>query len=118
RRQGWTQQGPTAKGASMSVITSRLPADRRLPGALRRFGLLNWALGAALAGAGVGSYFAVAGTGTTTTPPRTATVQKGVVLATTSATGTLQAANELAVGFTSAGTITSVDVKPGERVRR
>lgn len=102
----------------MSVITSRLPADRRLPGVLRRFGFLNWALGAALVGAGIGSYFAVAGSGTTVTAPRTATVQKGVVLATTSATGTLQAANELAVGFTAAGTITSVDVKPGERVKR
>src|SRR5579862_4477432 len=102
----------------MSVITSRLPADRRLPRAIARLGFLNGLLGAALIGAGVGAYFAVAGTGTTTVPPRTATVQRGVVLSTTSATGTLQAATELNVGFMAAGTITSVAVKPGERVRR
>ena len=102
----------------MSVITSRLPADRRLPRAIARLGFLNGLLGAALIGAGVGAYFAVAGTGTTTVPPRTATVQRGVVLSTTSATGTLQAATELNVGFMAAGTITSVAVKPGERVKR
>lgn len=98
----------------MNVITSRLPAERRLP----RIGLLNGALGVALVGAGVGSYFVVAGTGATTAPPRTATVQRGVVLSTTSATGTLQAARALNVGFTNAGTITEIDVKPGERVKR
>jgi len=98
----------------MNVITSRLPAESRLP----RIGLLNGALGVALVGAGVGSYFVVAGTGATTAPPRTATVQRGVVLSTTSATGTLQAARALNVGFTNAGTITEIDVKPGERVKR
>src|SRR5581483_3499892 len=82
----------------MSVITSRLPADRRLPRAIARLGFLNGLLGAALIGAGVGAYFAVAGTGTTTVPP--------------------QAATELNVGFMAAGTITSVAVKPGERVKR
>jgi len=102
----------------VSVITSRLPADRRFPSVLKRIGFLNWALGAALVGAGVGSYFAVAGTSSPPAPPRTATVQRGVVLSTTSATGTLQAADELSVGFTSAGTITAVNVKPGQRVKR
>ena len=42
----------------MNVITSRLPAERRLP----RLGVLNGVLGAALIGAGVASYYAVAGT--------------------------------------------------------
>ena len=45
-------------------------------------------------------------------------MQRGVVLSTTSATGTLQAAKELNVGFTTAGTITSIAVKPGERVAK
>ena len=97
----------------MNVITSRLPAERRLP----RIGLLNGVLGAALVGAGIASYFAVAGTGTTATPPRTAAVQRGVVLSTTSATGTLQSARALNVGFANAGTITDIAVKPGERVK-
>ncbi|HLX19013.1 MAG TPA: biotin/lipoyl-binding protein [Gaiellaceae bacterium] len=105
----------------MNVITSRLPlreTGRRLPRSIARLGPLNIALGAALVGAGVGSYFAVAGTSSTPAAVRTATVQKGVVLSTTSATGTLQAAQELSVGFTTAGTVTAVDVKPGERVKR
>jgi multidrug efflux pump subunit AcrA (membrane-fusion protein) len=105
----------------MNVISSRLPAgaSRRLvPGALARLGVLNGILGAALAGAGVASYFVIAGTGATVVPPRTAAVQRGVVLSTTSATGTLQAAKELNVGFTAAGTITSIAVKPGERVQQ
>jgi multidrug efflux pump subunit AcrA (membrane-fusion protein) len=105
----------------MNVITSRLPlrdSRARLPRSLARLGVLNGVLGAALVGAGVASYFAVAGTGAAPAAIRTATVQRGVVLSTTSATGTLQAAQELSVGFTSAGTITSVDVKPGERVKQ
>ena len=103
----------------MNVITSRLPAvrgRRAIPGALRSLGLLNGVLGAALIGAGVASYFVVAGTSTPPAAVRTATVTRGVVLSTTSATGTLQAAKELNVGFTGAGTITSIAAKPGQRV--
>lgn len=105
----------------MNVITSRLPrggAQRRLPGALTRIGLLNVLLGAGLVGAGVGSYFVVAATSTPTAAVRTASVVRGVVLSTTSATGQLQSAEALDVGFTSAGTVTSVAVKPDERVKR
>jgi HlyD family secretion protein len=101
----------------MNVISSRLPlgaAHRRIP----QLGVLNGVLGAALIGAGVASYFAVAGTGTAPAAPRTAAAQRGVVLSTTSATGTLQAARALNVGFANAGVITEIDVKPGERVRR
>lgn len=101
----------------MNVITSRLPhgaAAGRFP----RVGILNGILGAALAGAGIASYFVVAGTSAPAAAVRTATAQRGVVLSTTSATGTLQAAQELDVGFTTAGTVTSVNVEPGERVRR
>lgn len=105
----------------MNVITSRLPlgaSRRRVPAALSRLGMLNGVLGIALIGAGVASYFAVAGTSAPAAQLRTATVQRGVVLSTTSATGTLQAAKELNVGFTTAGTITSIAVKPGERVAK
>ena len=105
----------------MNVITSRLPlgsAGRRLPRSLGRFGLANWVLGAALVGAGIAAYFVVAGTSAPSVPVRTSAVTRGVVLATTSATGTLQAAEELAVGFTNAGTVTGVSVKPGQHVRR
>jgi HlyD family secretion protein len=110
-----------AKEHAMNVITSRLPAvrgRRGIPRAFRSVGLLNGVMGAALIGAGIASYFVVAGTSTPAAAIRTATVTRGVVLSTTSATGTLQAAKELNVGFTGAGTITSIDVKPGQRVSR
>lgn len=105
----------------MNVITSRLPAvrgRRAIPRAFRSLGLLNGLMGAALIGAGIGSYLVVAGTSTPAAAVRTATVTRGVVLSTTSATGTLQAAKELNVGFTGAGTITSIDVKPGQLVKQ
>jgi hypothetical protein len=57
----------------MNVVSSRLPAGasrRLLPGTLARLGVLNGVLGAALVGAGVASYFVVAGTGATIVPPR------------------------------------------------
>jgi multidrug efflux pump subunit AcrA (membrane-fusion protein) len=103
----------------MNVITSRLPhgGSRRLPAVLGRFGFLNWVLGAALVGAGVASYFVVAGTSTPAAAVRTASAVRGVVLSTTSATGQLQSAEALNVGFQDAGTITSVAVKPGERIK-
>ena len=102
----------------MNVITSRLPAGRRVRRAIPRLGLLNGLLGAALVGAGVAAYFVVAGTSSPPAAVRTATVARGVVLSTISATGSLQAAQELDVGFTSAGTIASVAVKAGQHVRR
>ena len=103
----------------MNAITSRLPAgSRRLPRALGGIGAVNGLLAATLAGAGIAAYFVVAGTSAPAAQVRTATAARGVVLSTISATGTLQAAQELAVGFTSAGTISSVAVKSGQRVKR
>src|SRR5487761_1847906 len=74
-----------AKEHAMNVIPSRLPAvrgRRAIPRGLRGLGLLNGVLGAALIGAGIGSYFVVAGTSTPATAVRTATVTRGVVLST------------------------------------
>ncbi|MGH2933241.1 MAG: biotin/lipoyl-binding protein [Gaiellaceae bacterium] len=105
----------------MNVITSRLPTGirgGRLSHRLRGLGALNGLLGAAVVGAGVAAYFVIAGTGTPAATIRTTTVGRGVVLSTISATGSLQAAQELSVDFTSPGVITSVAVKAGEHVRR
>ena len=92
----------------MNAISTGLPsrlAGRRLPGRFARFSVLNLVLAAELVGAGVAAYLVVgtssssSGSGTV----RTATVGKGVVLSTTSATGTLQAASSLSLNFTSSG---------------
>jgi multidrug efflux pump subunit AcrA (membrane-fusion protein) len=112
----------TEEDERMNVITSRLPshlAGRRLPGRFARIGVLNLILGAAFIGAGIAAYLTV-GTGSSTSNAavRTATVQRGVVLSTLSATGTLQAATQLSLDFTSSGQIVSVNVKAGQHVKK
>ena len=106
----------------MNVITSRLPshlAGRRLSGRFARIGVLNLILAAAFIGAGVAAYLTVGTSSSTSNAAvRTATVQRGVVLSTLSATGTLQAATQLSLDFTSSGQIVSVTVKAGQHVKK
>ena len=47
----------------------------------------------------------------------TSTVQQGTVLATVSASGTLEAAQDLGLNFTTGGKLTAIDVKVGQRVK-
>ncbi|MEW2518526.1 efflux RND transporter periplasmic adaptor subunit [Actinacidiphila alni] len=88
----------------------------------RRAALINSVLGVVvLAGAG-GAWAAVnhddgnssRGAGGT----RTATVSKGTVLATVSGSGTLASPSDAGVDFTTGGTLTEVDVKPGDKVTK
>ena len=106
----------------MNAITDRLPSGltaRRVPHWLGRLGVVNGLLAVLLVGAGVAAYLTI-GTGSSTSNAavRTATVQRGVVLSTLSATGTLQAATQLSLGFTSSGEIVSVNVKAGQHVKK
>jgi len=50
-------------------------------------------------------------------PARTATVQQGTVQATVTATGNVAPASDLSVNFQSGGTVTEIDVKPGDQVK-
>jgi multidrug efflux pump subunit AcrA (membrane-fusion protein) len=106
----------------MNAITSRLPSrltGRRLPGRLARLGPLNLLLAAVLVAAGVGAYFATrVSSPSTSGAVRTAAVTKGVVLSTISATGTLQAATDLSLNFTSSGQLVSVNVTAGQHVKK
>jgi multidrug efflux pump subunit AcrA (membrane-fusion protein) len=112
----------TEEDERMNVITSRLPshlAGRRLSGRFARIGVLNLILAAAFIGAGVAAYLTVGTSSSTSNAAvRTATVQRGVVLSTLSATGTLQAATQLSLDFTSSGQIVSVTVKAGQHVKK
>jgi len=101
----------------MSAISERLPS--RLPrGKLGRIGPLNVLLAAGVVALAVVAYLTI-GTSKSATPTvRTATAARGVVLSTVSATGTLQSPAEVAVGFTSSGTLISVKVHEGEHVNR
>jgi len=102
---------------SMSVITDiagRIP--RAVVPAIRTTNIILAALVAAL---GVGVYFALHTTAASTkATPTTSAVARGVVLASVSASGNVQAASDLSVGFLTSGQVVSVNVKPGERVSK
>ncbi|HVM55914.1 MAG TPA: biotin/lipoyl-binding protein, partial [Gaiellaceae bacterium] len=101
----------------MSAITSKLPAGLRRDAA-RRNRLLNILLALLLVIAGVVAYLAVGQSSSTSSGAvRTATVGKGVVLSSVSATGTVQAPQQVTANFTTSGTLVQVDVKPGETVQ-
>jgi macrolide-specific efflux system membrane fusion protein len=87
----------------------------------RRAVLINSVLGVVvLAGAG-GAYAAVHDDGSKASgagSARTATVTTGTVLATVSGSGTLSSPSDAGVDFTTGGTLTEVDVKPGDKVTK
>jgi macrolide-specific efflux system membrane fusion protein len=100
---------------------ARMRAMKVLP-RRRRAVLINSVLGVVvLAGAG-GAYAAVhdggsgrsAGSGSA----RTATVGTGTVQATVSGSGTLSSPSDAGLNFTTGGTLTEVDVKPGDKVKK
>ena len=101
----------------MSAVGSKLSA-RPFSRRGSRLGLVNGALAALLVAAGVVAYLTVTETQTSTPTLRTATAARGVVLSTISATGALQSSSQLAVGFSSAGTLVAVSVEPGQHVAR
>src|SRR6516225_3269572 len=62
---------------------------------------------------GVNSVYHTAAAKTAT---RTTTVQRGTVQATVSATGNVQSATSLNVSFATGGTVSEIDVQPGQQV--
>jgi membrane fusion protein, macrolide-specific efflux system len=101
----------------MSVISDlagRLP--RRAAPAIRTTNIILFALVAGLAAA---SYLVLKATPTAATAvPRTSPVARGVVLSSVSASGTVQAATNLSVGFQTSGRVTDVAVKAGQTVAK
>lgn len=87
----------------------------------RRAALINSVLGVVvLAGVG-GAYAAVHDDGSKSTgsgTARVATVTKGTVLATVSGSGTLASPSDAGLDFTTGGTLTKVNVKPGDKVTK
>ncbi len=88
----------------------------------RRAVLINSVLGVVvLAGAG-GAYAAVhddgSGSSSGSGTARVATVTKTTVLATVSGSGTLASPSDAGVDFTTGGTLTEVDVKAGDKVKK
>ena len=83
----------------------------------RRKGLLvNGALVVILAAAGGVTYLVIRPS-SSSTPPQTTAVQQGTVLATVSSSGTLEAAQDLGLNFTTGGKVTNIYVKVGQHVK-
>lgn len=88
---------------------------------IRRLSLRGWinvVLVAVVIAVGVGATKAVAANKSTGGSTRTATVQKGAVLSTVSASGTVQSTTTSDVSFSSGGTITELDVTVGQHVAK
>lgn len=87
----------------------------------RRAALINSVLGVVvLAGAG-GAYAAVHDDGSTSSggsAARVVAVSKGTVRATVSGSGSLASPSDAGLDFVTGGTLTEVDVKPGDKVRK
>jgi macrolide-specific efflux system membrane fusion protein len=87
----------------------------------RRAALINSVLGVVvLAGAG-GAYAAVHDDGPTSSgnsSARVVAVSKGTVQATVSGSGTLVSPSDAGLDFVTGGTLTEVDVKPGDKVKK
>lgn len=87
----------------------------------RRAALINSVLGVVvLAGAG-GAYAAVHDDGPTSSgsgSARVVAVSKGTVQATVSGSGTLASPSDAGLDFVTGGTLTEVDVKPGDKVKK
>lgn len=74
-------------------------------------------LGVAIVVVGVLAVNSIYSSASAKAPTRTATVQQGTVAATVTATGNVAPASNLSVNFQSGGTVTEIDVKPGDQVK-
>ena len=83
----------------------------------RRTVLINGGLVVVLAGIAVVGWSTLA-SGSTTSAGRTAKVQKGTVLATVAATGTVTSPGDVGVSFSSTGTVTKIYVAVGDKVKK
>ena len=80
--------------------------------------IANGALVVVLLGLAVYAYTTLGSSGGSSAPTRTATVQRGVVLTTVSASGSVASAGDVAANFQTSGTLTVVRVKAGQRVAK
>jgi multidrug efflux pump subunit AcrA (membrane-fusion protein) len=100
--------------SAISDLAGRLP--RRAAPAIRTTNIILLAL---VAGLGTAAYLALRTTASVATAtPRTSPVARGVVLSSVSASGTVQAATNLSVGFQASGRVTEIAVKAGQKVAK
>jgi macrolide-specific efflux system membrane fusion protein len=103
----------------LNDLAGRVPRLSRLPRVARPARATNVLLAAAVAGLVAVGYAAVSSTASSApAAPRTATVSRGVVLSSVSASGAVQAATNLSLGFETSGRVTQVAVKPGQKVAK
>src|SRR5918997_897476 len=91
----------------MTPLRDRFRATRGLDVALALLAmLLVWAI------------YAAAGPASDDKPPETVPVQRGTILSTVSADGTVEPPREVSLGFEQGGRLVAVYVDEGDRVRR
>ena len=78
--------------------------------------IFNLTLALVLVGFGIAGYVALGPPATAKAVTATATVSKGSVLSSVSATGNASAATQLSLSFQTSGTVTEIDVAPGQVV--
>ena len=83
----------------------------------RRILWINLALVVALAAAGVGAYLWLFAPKSEASTGRTVAVQQGSISETVTATGTVETAGTVDLAFTVSGTLDTVSVEEGDRVR-
>src|SRR5579862_1085734 len=79
--------------------------------------LLHVLLVVAVAALGAAAYVAVGPPAAAKAPTTTATVQRGVVLSSVSATGNVSPSTQLAVDFQNNGIVSEIDVSVGQQVK-
>ncbi|WP_067185968.1 efflux RND transporter periplasmic adaptor subunit [Microtetraspora niveoalba] len=87
----------------------------------RRALIVNGTLGVLVAGGAVAAYLSIAGTAAgpaSAAGASTVTVGRGTVLDSVSASGSLESARSASLDFRTSGTISSVDVKEGQKVKK
>lgn len=78
--------------------------------------IVNGLLVLVLLAIGVYAYTTLGASGSSSAPTRTATVQRGVVMTTVTASGSVASAGDVAANFQTSGTLTALPVKQGQRV--
>lgn len=80
--------------------------------------LINSALGVAIVATSAGAYASLGADAPARSAPITATVTRGIVLASVSATGNVSAQRQIGLSFPAAGRLVALDVSPGDHVTK
>jgi multidrug efflux pump subunit AcrA (membrane-fusion protein) len=106
------------EGSPVAAQPLRPPAPTRPFGWSSGAWIVNGVLVLALVALGAYAYTRLTASGSTSAATRTATVQRGVVTTSVSASGSVASAGDVAANFQTGGTLTALLVKQGQHVSK